>query len=194
MASARILKRLVAAVFVLGFGLDGAASLAADGAATLRSLDKRADGSHILNVIVHDQPREVPQIAFFDEAGQQRSLADYKGTPAALHFWATWCIPCRDELPTMESLQREMGDDLVVLPLSVDRGGAEIVRAYYQDHGLATLPVMVDEKMATGRALRVNGIPYTIFIDRNGMEIARVLGDRDWSDPEVVALVRKIVE
>jgi thiol-disulfide isomerase/thioredoxin len=194
MPSARILKRLIAVTFVLGFALNGAVASAADGPGALRSLDKRADGSPILNLIVHDAPREMPQIAFVDEAGETRSLTDYKGTATAVHFWATWCFPCRDEMPTMDSLQREMGEDLIVLPLSVDRGGAETVRAYYQDHDLVTLPVMVDQKMKTARALKVNGIPYTIFVNSDGMEVARVLGDRDWSDPEVVELVRHIVE
>ncbi len=193
MTSLRTLGRLAAAVAVIGVALHAGSLLAAEGD-ELRALDKRVDGSAILNLVVSDGPIEPPPIAFTDEAGEELILADYRGTPVAVHFWATWCFPCRAEMPTMDALQRELGDDLVILPLSLDRDGAPLVRNYYNDHDLVTLPVMIDEKMAAGRALRVHGIPATVFINAEGAEVARVLGDRDWSDPDVIALVRRIVE
>ena len=196
MTPIRILGRFTAAIAVVavsGAALYGGALLAAEGDA-LRALDRRADGSAILNLVVTDGPMEPPAISFTDEAGETLSLADYRGTPVAVHFWATWCFPCRAELPTMDALQREFGDTLVILPLSLDRDGAALVRNYYEDHDLTTLPVMIDEKMAAGRALRVHGIPATIFVNGEGAEVARVLGDRDWSDPDVIELVRHIIE
>ena len=193
MTSLRSLGRFAAAVAVIGVALHAGSLLAAEGD-ELRALDKRIDGSAILNLVVSDGPIEPPPIAFTDEAGEELTLADYKGTPVAVHFWATWCFPCRAEMPTMDALQRELGDDLVILPLSLDRDGAPLVRNYYNDHDLVTLPVMIDEKMAAGRALRVHGIPATVFINAEGAEVARVLGDRDWSDPDVIALVRHIIE
>ena len=196
MTPIRILGRFTAAIAVVavsGATLYGGALLAAEGDA-LRALDRRADGSAILNLVVTDGPMEPPAISFTDEAGEQLSLADYRGTPVAVHFWATWCFPCRAEMPTMDALQREFGDALVILPLSLDRDGAALVRNYYEDHDLTTLPVMIDEKMAAGRALRVHGIPATIFVNGEGAEVARVLGDRDWSDPDVIELVRHIIE
>lgn len=193
MTSLRSLGRFAAAVAVIGVALHAGSLLAAEGD-ELRALDKRIDGSAILNLVVSDGPIEPPPIAFTDEAGEELTLADYRGTPVAVHFWATWCFPCRAEMPTMDALQREFGDDLVILPLSLDRDGAPLVRNYYNDHDLVTLPVMIDEKMAAGRALRVHGIPATVFINAEGAEVARVLGDRDWSDPDVIALVRHIVE
>ena len=193
MTSIRTLGRFAAAVAVIGAALHAGSLLAAEGD-ELRALDKRVDGSAILNLVVSDGPIEPPPIAFTDEAGEELTLADYRGTPVAVHFWATWCFPCRAEMPTMDALQREFGDDLIILPLSLDRDGAPLVRNYYNDHNLVTLPVMIDEKMAAGRALRVHGIPATVFINAEGAEVARVLGDRDWSDPDVIALVRHIVE
>ena len=188
-----ILGRLAAAVAIVGVAALGSTAIAAEGE-TLRALDQRTDGSRVLNLVVTDGPMEPPPIAFIDEAGEERSLADYRGTPVAVHFWATWCFPCRAEMPTMDALQRELGDELVILPLSLDRGGAELVRNYYNDHDLTTLPIFIDEKMAAGRALRVHGIPATVFFDGEGAEVARVLGDRDWSDPDVVTLVRAIAQ
>ena len=195
MTGSRILGRLVAAAVIVAVGVafQGGALLAAD-AALLRALDRHSDGSPVLNLVVSDGPQEPPPIAFIDEAGAELSLADYRGTPVAVHFWATWCFPCRAEMPTMDALQRALGKDMIILPLSLDRDGAMLVRAYYDDHDLTTLPVMIDEKMAAGRALRVHGIPATIFINREGAEVARVLGDRDWGDPAVIELVRHIID
>ena len=198
MTGSRSLGRLAADAVVVvaisvGVAFQGSALLAAD-AELLRTLDRHSDGSPVLNLVVADGPLEPPPIAFTDEAGTELSLADYRGTPVAVHFWATWCFPCRAEMPTMDALQRELGEDLVILPLSLDRDGAALVRAYYDDHDLTTLPVMIDEKMAAGRALRVHGIPATVFINREGAEVARVLGDRDWSDPAVIELVRHIID
>ena len=193
MTGRRMLGRLAAAAVVAGVALHGGAALATD-AELLRALDRHSDGTPVLNLVVADGPMEPPPISFTDEAGETLSLADYRGTPVAVHFWATWCFPCRAEMPTMDALQRELGDDMVILPLSLDRDGAALVRAYYEDHDLTTLPVMIDEKMAAGRALRVHGIPATVFIDREGAEVARVLGDRDWSDPAVIELVRHIID
>ena len=126
--------------------------------------------------------------------GSEIQLSALQGKAVVLNFWAGLCPPCRAEMPTMDALQRELGEDLVILPLSLDRDGAALVRAYYDDHDLTTLPVMIDEKMAAGRALRVHGIPATVFINREGAEVARVLGDRDWSDPAVIELVRHIID
>ena len=193
MTSLLSLGRFAAAVAVIGVALHSGSLLAAEGD-ELRALDKRIDGSAILNLVVSDGPIEPPPIAFTGEAGEELTLADYRGTPVAVHFWATWCFPCRAEMPTMDALQRELGEDLVILPLSLDRGGAELVRNYYNDHDLTTLPIFIDEKMAAGRALRVHGIPATVFFDGEGAEVARVLGDRDWSDPDVVTLVRAIAQ
>ena len=193
MKGIRILGRLAAVFAIVGIASHAGTLLAAEGEA-LRALDQRIDGTPILNLVVTDGPLEPPPIAFTDEAGDERSLADYRGTPVAVHFWATWCFPCRAEMPTMDALQREFGDELIVLPLSLDRGGAELVRNYYNDHNLTTLPVFIDEKMAAGRALRVHGIPATVFVNGEGAEVARVLGDRDWSDPDVIELVRHIIE
>ncbi len=193
MTGRRMFGWLAAAAVIAGVAVCGGAALAAD-AELLRALDRHTDGTPVLNLVVSDGPMEPPPISFTDEAGETLSLADYRGTPVAVHFWATWCFPCRAEMPAMDALQRELGDEMIILPLSLDRDGAALVRAYYDDHDLTTLPVMIDEKMAAGRALRVHGIPATVFIDAEGAEVARVLGDRDWSDPAVVNLVRHIAD
>jgi thiol-disulfide isomerase/thioredoxin len=161
----------------------------------LQQLDTRADGSRILNMVAHAEPRDLPAVKFIDHAGNQLSLEDFRGKVVALHFWATWCFPCREELPTVDALQEELGgEDITFVPLSVDRDGAKLVSQYYADNNIVNLPVYIDDGMNAARALLINGIPYTILIDREGREFARILGDRDWSTPEVAALMRKLIQ
>ena len=162
---------------------------------SLKQLDTRADGSRILNMVAHSAARSVPAFKFLDGDGNYLTLADFRGKFVALQFWATWCFPCREELPTVDALQGELGGaDFTFIALSVDRAGSDLVRQYYADNGIVNLSVYIDEGMNAARAMLVNGIPYTILLNREGMEIARVLGDRNWHTPEAIALMRKIIE
>ena len=180
---------------VLAISLLSALPLAGAAAESLKDLDTRADGSRVLNMVVHDKARHVPAFNFIDIDGNYLSLESFRGRTVALHFWATWCIPCRAELPTVDALQNRLGGkNFTFVPLSVDRDGADLVRRYYADHGIEHLPVYVDEGMNAAQAMRVNGIPYTILINREGLEIARILGDRDWTAPDAIQLMRKLIE
>jgi len=172
-----------------------AAPLGGVAAESLKQLDTRADGSRILNLIVHANARDLPAVTFSDIDGNRLSLEKFRGRVVALHFWAIWCYPCRAELPTVDALQGELGGaDFTFVPLSVDRDGAKLVSQYYADNNIVNLPVYIDDGMNAARALLINGIPYTILIDREGREFARILGDRDWSTPEVAALMRKLIQ
>jgi thiol-disulfide isomerase/thioredoxin len=112
----------------------------------------------------------------------------------AVHFWATWCVPCRAELPQVNTLADTLnGPNFEVVPISVDRDGIEVVNAFYSEQGITKLPAYLDRGLKAFRAFRLAGVPATIFIDGEGNEIARVLGDRDWARPEVLAVVRKLI-
>ena len=181
-----LLALMAALLFAQPFGAMAAESL--------KQLDTRADGPRILNMVAHAEARSLPAFKFIDRDGTQLSLEDFRGKLVALHFWATWCYPCREELPTVDAMHGELGGaDFAVVPLSVDRDGAELVSRYYADNNINNLSVYIDEGMDAARALLVNGIPYTILVNREGEEIARVLGDRDWSTPEVMALMRQLI-
>jgi len=180
---------------VLASALLFAAPLGGMAAQSLKDLDTRADGSRVLNMVVHEAARAVPAFKFVDVAGNDISTEKFRGKFVALHFWATWCMPCRAELPTVDALQAALGgENFTFVPLSVDRNGAKLVQQYYTDNGIAHLPLYFDDGMVAARALRVNGIPYTILLNRDGQEIARILGDRDWSTPDATALMRRLIE
>ncbi|MDA0229092.1 MAG: TlpA family protein disulfide reductase [Proteobacteria bacterium] len=180
---------------VLAIALLFAAPLGGMAAQSLIDLDTRADGSRILNMVVHDAARPLPAFKFVDVAGNHLSIEDFRGKVVALHFWATWCMPCRAEMPTVDAMQELLGgEDFTFVPLSVDRKGAKLVQQYYVDHGLTNMPLYIDEGMDAAHALRVNGLPYTILLNRDGQEIARIIGDRDWSTPDATALMQRLIE
>ena len=160
----------------------------------LQQLDTRNDGSRILNISVPEQPRNLSRFSFFDKYGNEQNISMYRGKVVALHFWATWCPPCRKELPSIDYLQKVLDrEDFTFIPVSVDREGLDLVAEYMATHDINNLPIFLDDDMKAARALFINGIPSTIIIDRDGREIGRILGHRNWALSEVENLFRQII-
>jgi len=112
-----------------------------------------------------------------------------------VNVWATWCVPCREEMPTLDALQAELGgDDFEVVALSIDRAGSQIVRRFYDEIGVTNLNMYVDQTMLSMTALRTVGLPTTILIDAQGRELGRLVGPAEWDDPEMVSFLRSFIE
>ena len=141
------------------------------------------------------EPPAIPAAARFLEAdGTERTLGDYAGRGLVVNLWATWCVPCVVEMPELQELAHKVaGDGILVLPLSSDRGGAEVVRRFYAAHRLDGLPVLLDPRGEAGRAWGVRGLPTTIVIDRQGRERGRVEGAIDWASAATIAALRGMV-
>ena len=141
---------------------------------------------------VHESPRPLPEIHFENSQGAAMSLADFRGKVVLLNIWATWCAPCRREMPTLERLQGELGGpDFQVVALSIDRKGLPVVQGFYAELGIEILPIYVDETGEVQRALNVLGLPTTLLLDRDGNEIGRLLGPAEWDSPEMVGFLRE---
>ena len=146
------------------------------------------------SLAVHDAARVLPPIQFASASGE-RSLADFRGRVVVLNLWATWCPPCREEMPTLDALQAELGgEDLAVVALSVDQAGPEIVRDFYADTGVKHLGVYNDASMGVMADVRARGVPTTLVLDRRGREIARLTGSTDWSSPRMLRYLRGVIE
>lgn len=141
---------------------------------------------------LHDEPRALPELRFLDNDEYIVRLADFRGRSVLFNIWATWCGPCREEMPSLDRLQAALGgEDFVVVPLSIDLDGLEGVREFYAELGLEQLGIYIDEFHMAVRALGVIGIPTTLLIDAQGREIARKAGPAEWDSPEVVAAIRR---
>ena len=148
------------------------------------------------NFVLRDAPVAVPQLEFTDSEGHARTLTDFRGKVVLLNIWATWCLPCRKEMPTLDRLEATLGsDDFMVLPLSIDRGGAERVKKFYTEIGVQHLAIYVDSSRKVEAGLDTVGLPTTLLIDRQGRELGRVSGGAEWNAPETVAFLKsKIAE
>ena len=141
--------------------------------------------------LVRPEPKPLPDIAFQDGAGKPLKLSDWKGRVVLINLWATWCAPCRKEMPDLARLQKELGSDqFEVVAISVDRKGAEASSAFLKETGADNLKLYVEPTTAIVGELQSAGLPATILVDRQGREIGRLLGPADWASPEAQALVR----
>lgn len=135
--------------------------------------------------------RPVPDFTLPDLAGRLVRLADLRGQKAVLiNFWATWCVPCREEMPTLERLYRERRGVLEVLGVSLDTVGPAKVRAFTRELGL-TFPILLDPKLLAARKYRVRALPMSFVVDRSGMLRHREIGYRDWTDRESAFIVEE---
>lgn len=142
-----------------------------------------------------DPPVPAPAIAFDAADGSEHHLKDFLGHGMVINLWATWCMPCVEEMPSLAKLSKTLAPaDIAVLPLSSDRGGARAVETFFQEHSITGLPVLLDPRSAAAHALHARGIPTSVVIDKQGREVARMEGSADWSTPAAAALVRKLVE
>jgi thiol-disulfide isomerase/thioredoxin len=145
-----------------------------------------------LELSVFDKPRDLPEIRFADDQGHDLTLTDFRGRVVLLNVWATWCVPCRKEMPALDRLQAKLGgDEFLVIPLSIDRDGVAAVKRFYQELGLQKLGIYIDPSGKGGRALAIPGVPTTLLVDRQGREVARKMGAAEWDAPEMVALIER---
>jgi thiol-disulfide isomerase/thioredoxin len=148
--------------------------------------------NYALGLEVFARPRPLPSVSFADASGRPINLAAFRGRVVLLNIWATWCVPCREEMPALDRLEGALGGNgLVVLPVSVDGDGIPAVRRFYGKLGLENLPLYADPSDRIAQALLIPGIPTSFLIDRDGREVARQIGPAVWNDPRMLALIRR---
>ena len=131
-------------------------------------------------------------LQFVDGDGRERTIADFRGKILLLNVWATWCAPCRSEMPSLDQLQAKLGgSEFQVIALSVDAGGVRPVRRFYDQLGLRHLAISIDPSGWTMQGLKISGLPTTLLVNREGREIGRIVAPADWDQPEVLTLLRR---
>lgn len=146
---------------------------------------------HMAAFVFKSAPEELPEAGFIDAQGRERTLADWKGKVVLLNLWATWCAPCRKEMPGLDRLQAELGSDqFEVVAVSVDRTGIDGAKKFLDQIDVRSLAVLADPGARMATTLKAIGLPATLLIDRQGRELGRLIGPAEWDTPEAKALIR----
>jgi thiol-disulfide isomerase/thioredoxin len=145
---------------------------------------------------VLDQPRVVSDFTFEDATGRAILLKEFKGKFTLLNVWATWCPPCRREMPSLDRFQSLVSGDsrLRVVALSVDRIGFPQLKAFYDVIGIKSLSNYRGEESEVLTSLGIAGLPTTLLLDPDGMETARLVGPTEWDEPRVVSQILNLID
>ena len=147
----------------------------------------------------------VPKLAFVDPVaprvtafltfeGEPMDLSAYDGEVVVLNFWATWCAPCREEMPSLQALQDAMGDDGVeVVPMAFGRHSPTAMERFWDEAGITTLPLHRDPEGEMAAALGVRGLPHTVILDADGRVVAELVGEADWAAPTMQTVLNALV-
>jgi thiol-disulfide isomerase/thioredoxin len=162
--------------------------------ADLAALEALRQGE-MQKLVLHGAARAPVEETFTDASGGTVAVGDFAGKVVLVNLWATWCPPCRAEMPSIDRLAGAMeGDDLAVIALSTDRFGAERVQDFFDEIGVQNLAVYQDKRSEVARAVGAMGLPVTLILDREGREIARLTGDAHWDSPEAKAFLTRLIE
>jgi thiol-disulfide isomerase/thioredoxin len=143
---------------------------------------------------VHEKPRPLRELVFENGGGKKIKLANFRGKVVLLNIWATWCGPCRREMPTLDRLQAKLGGPAFeVLALSIDRAGPGAVRRFYREIGIKNLALYIDSTGKTSPTLSIVGLPTTLLINREGQEVGRLVGPAEWDTPKMVAFLKGLL-
>lgn len=147
------------------------------------------------NFVPAETPLDLKPISFVDAAGNQLTLDDFEGRVVLLNLWATWCGPCREEMPALDRLQAELGsDEFEVLALSLDRGGIDKPRDFLAEIGVSNLALYHDETGRMNVQLGAFGLPTTLLIDRQGRSLGRLVGPAHWDTGTAIALIQAAID
>ncbi len=189
----------VAAVYgIAGYGRNGGDAACQPAVATAKRIAPLARGE-VAAVAVADTGLRLPALAFRDANGAEKSLADFKGRTVLLNLWATWCVPCRKEMPALAGLEQKLGGpDFQVVAVNIDTRDPDRPKAWLQQAGVTGLAYYADasarvfqELQAIGKAV---GMPTSLLIDGSGCEIAYLAGPAEWSSDDALKLVQAAIK
>jgi thiol-disulfide isomerase/thioredoxin len=144
--------------------------------------------------LMFTEPVVVPDVAVTDLSGVAHHLSDYKGKVVVVNFWATWCAPCRAEMPSLDALNKELGgEDFIVVPVATGRNEPAGITRFFAETGVESLEVLLDPKMELAHQMGVMGLPVTVILNREGEEIARLIGDADWASESALSIIKALI-
>lgn len=156
-------------------------------------LEPLREGS-MKKLVFSEAPKPVASVTFTDPDGGEHQLSDWNGKYALVNFWATWCAPCRKEMPALDALQSEFGgDQFEVVTIATGRNPLPAITRFFDEIGVKSLPVLLDPNQKLAREMAVLGLPVTVLLNPDGFEIARLRGDADWHSDSARAIIAALI-
>jgi len=150
---------------------------------------------HMAAFVFKKEPEALPEVRFQDANGTEKTLADWRGKVVLVNLWATWCAPCRKEMPALDRLQKELGSSkFEVVAISIDRTGLAGARKFLDETGVKNLALYADPTTKLSSVLRAVGLPVTVLIDAEGREIGRLVGPAEWDSEDAKRLIRAVMQ
>lgn len=177
------------AVLYTALALGATSAVAAD----IAELEALREGT-MKKLRFHAEAKDVSDVPFFDPAGREYTLADWEGKYVLVNFWATWCAPCRKEMPALNALQMDyQGDGFEVVSIATGRNDLVGIERFFDETGVDALPILLDPSSKLSRDMAVLGLPATVIINPEGKEIARMRGDAEWADDSGRAIIEALI-
>jgi thiol-disulfide isomerase/thioredoxin len=144
----------------------------------------------------HSEPQDVSDQTFIAADGSEMTLAAYEGQITVVNFWATWCAPCRAEMPQLSDLQTQLGadGDFAVVTIATGRNPRPAMERFFAEIDVDNLPLHADPRSTLARGMGVLGLPITLILDRDGNEMARLQGDAKWNSDSAISILTAIVD
>ncbi|MET0652951.1 MAG: TlpA disulfide reductase family protein [Hyphomicrobiaceae bacterium] len=150
---------------------------------------------HMAAFVLKKEPEALSEVRFQDANGTEKTLSDWRGKVVLVNLWATWCAPCRKEMPALDRLQKELGSSkFEVVAISIDRTGLAGARKFLDETGVKNLALYADPTTKLSSVLKAVGLPVTVLIDAEGREIGRLVGPAEWDSEDAKRLIRAVMK
>ena len=142
------------------------------------------------NIVLHKEPLEIKELKFKDFNLNDVDLTEKKGNIMILNFWATWCVPCKKEMPSLEKLSKEY-PEILIYPINLEKPNQDKTLKFFKDLEISKLNIYFDPNFSLVKLFNMRGVPTSILIDKNGQEFGRVIGEIDFFDKSFTKLLKK---
>ena len=149
-----------------------------------------SDESYSKNIVVHKEPIEIKELKFQDFNLNEVDLTGKKGNIKILNFWATWCAPCKKEMPSLEELSKKY-PEILIYPINLEKPNQEKTQKFFADLEILKLNIYFDPEFSLVKLFKMRGVPTSILIDKDGKEFGRVIGEVDFFDKTFIDLLKK---
>ena len=144
------------------------------------------------NIVINDELKVYDNLYFFDQDNKQINLDRYRGKLVLLNFWAVWCAPCKEEMPSLDKLKvNKKLNNIEIFPINIGNDSIEKSKEFFKDLNIKNLKLYFDPKINLAKELSLRGVPTTVLINKNGEEFARIIGIVDFEDPSIVDWLSK---